>query len=105
MSSRTHSRGWSSSDPYTALEIAHLLKAVSMMSGLTLSQVLPTQLMTSCRVGCLRLPAAVSGRSCLIQVTQVSRTASLNGFVMLTSTGWANGVQPPGMNTTSTFRS
>ena len=40
-----------------------------------------------------------------IQVTQVSCTASLKGFAMLTSTGWASAVQPPGMYTTSTLRS
>ena len=100
-----HSRVRSSSDRSMALEIAHLLKAVTMMSGLTLCQALPTQLRTSCLVGCLRLPAAVSGRSSLIQVTQVSHTASLKGFAMLTSTGWASAVQPPGLYTTSTLRS
>ena len=51
-----------------------------------------------------------TARSCqrtssLIQVTQVSRTASLKCFAMLTSTGWASVVQPPGMYTTSTLRS
>ena len=97
-----HSSAWSSSELSMAFEMAHRRKQVRMVSSGTPSQAWLTQVITSCLVGWVRLPAAAKGRGCRIHCTHWSQTRSLKGLAMPMLTGWASPLQPGGTNTTST---